>query len=366
MDLSALPRRNYTSANPTPIEFMPRLSLALGNEVNLWIKRDDLVGNLAGGGNKARKLEFVIADAISKGADTIVTCGAVQSNHCRLTLAACVREGLKCSLVIEERIPGSYDEDATGNNYLFHLLGAEYIEKVGLNESSEGMETLANKLREEGRNVYIIPGGASNEVGATGYCACAQEIQYQIFSDRLPSFHALVTASGSGGTHAGLVAGTKALRSNMNVIGISTRASEQDQTKKIAKLARETYNHVLGRFNSSDSDEPMEVKVFDNYVGPGYSLPTDGMREAVTLFARTEGILLDPVYTGKVAAGLIDLVRKGYFPPGSNVLFLHTGGAPSLYHYQPIDHSVSGCPGKVHLKGYPSSNSLNEEKKNEM
>lgn len=152
----------------------------------------------------------------------------------------------------------------------------------------------------------------------------------------------------------------------MNVIGISTRASEQDQTKKIAKLARETYNHVLGRFNSSDSDEPMEVKVFDNYVGPGYSLPTDGMREAVTLFARTEGILLDPVYTGKVAAGLIDLVRKGYFPPGSNVLFLHTGGAPSLYHYQPIDHSVSGCPGKVHLKGYPSSNSLNEEKKNEM
>lgn len=183
MDLSALPRRNYTSANPTPIEFMPRLSLALGNEVNLWIKRDDLVGNLAGGGNKARKLEFVIADAISKGADTIVTCGAVQSNHCRLTLAACVREGLKCSLVIEERIPGSYDEDATGNNYLFHLLGAEYIEKVGLNESSEGMETLANKLREEGRNVYIIPGGASNEVGATGYCACAQEIQVRVLRD---------------------------------------------------------------------------------------------------------------------------------------------------------------------------------------
>jgi len=177
MNLSQFPRRQYTSSTPTPIEFMSKLTHALDADVNLWIKRDDLVGNLAGGGNKSRKLEFVIAEALANKADTIVTCGAVQSNHCRLTLAACIREGLKCSLVIEERIKGSYNENATGNNYLFHLMGAEKIVPVGLNESSRGMETLAEELRKEGRNVYIIPGGASNAVGATGYCACAQEIQ---------------------------------------------------------------------------------------------------------------------------------------------------------------------------------------------
>jgi len=180
MHLSQFPRRIYTPY-ATPIEPMHKLSKALKADVNLWIKRDDMLG-LTGGGNKTRKLEFVIADALAQGADTIVTCGAVQSNHCRLTLAACVKEGLHCALVIEERVPGSYKEDASGNNYLFRLLGAEQIVPCGLGEAPEGMEKLAEELRAKGRKVYVVPGGASNAIGATGYAACAQEIQV-IFKD---------------------------------------------------------------------------------------------------------------------------------------------------------------------------------------
>ncbi len=175
LDLSHLDRRVYTP-HDTPLEPMPRLSAALGGNVNLWIKRDDLLG-LTGGGNKTRKLEYSMADAIKAGADTIVTCGAVQSNHCRLTLSACIKEGLKCCLVVEERVPGSYKPEATGNNYLFRLLGAERIEAVGLGEAPAAVDKMAEELRKEGRNVYCIPGGASNAIGATGYVACAQEIQ---------------------------------------------------------------------------------------------------------------------------------------------------------------------------------------------
>lgn len=183
MDLSRFPRRKYTP-HVTPIEPMGRLSQELEDEssnstsaVNLWIKRDDQLG-LTGGGNKTRKLEFTMADALLKGADTIVTCGAVQSNHCRLTLSACIKENLKCILVLEERVPGSYHQDASGNNYLFQLLGAERIEVVGMGEAPQKVEEIAAELREkEGRNVYCVPGGASNEIGALGYCACAAEIQ---------------------------------------------------------------------------------------------------------------------------------------------------------------------------------------------
>lgn len=179
LDLSHLDRRVYTP-HETPLEPLPKLSLALGGNVNLWIKRDDLLG-LTGGGNKTRKLEYAMADAIKSGADTIVTCGAVQSNHCRLTLSACIKEGLKCSLVLEERVPGSYKPEASGNNYLFRLLGAEKIVTVGLGEAPAAVEKLAEELRSQGRNVYCIPGGASNPIGATGYVACAQEIQVSSF-----------------------------------------------------------------------------------------------------------------------------------------------------------------------------------------
>jgi D-cysteine desulfhydrase len=187
MDLTRFPRRKYTPYI-TPIEPMPTLSTRLGggdgnsNNVNLWIKRDDMLG-LTGGGNKTRKLEFAMADAIvNHGADTIVTCGAVQSNHCRLTLSACVKEGLKCVLVLEERVPGSYKEDASGNHYLFNLLGAEKIYVVGLGEAPAKVEEVAAELREKhGRNVYCVPGGASNEIGALGYCSCAAEIQVRVW-----------------------------------------------------------------------------------------------------------------------------------------------------------------------------------------
>jgi D-cysteine desulfhydrase len=164
---------------------MPNLSKHLGNEVNLYIKRDDQLG-LTGGGNKTRKLEFTMADALSKNADTIITCGAVQSNHCRLTLSACIKENLKCILVLEERVPGSYAKDATGNNYLFELLGAERIEVVGLGEAPDRCEQIAQELREkENRTVYVVPGGASNPIGALGYCACAQEIQVKYSANKI-------------------------------------------------------------------------------------------------------------------------------------------------------------------------------------
>lgn len=177
MNLNQFPRRKYT-AHATPIEYMPNLTHELtGGNVSLYIKRDDQLG-LVGGGNKTRKLEFVMADALHNKADTVITCGAVQSNHCRLTLAACNQEGLRCMIVLEERVANSYSPQASGNNYLFQLLGAEKIVKVGLGEAPRMVEQLAEELQtNEGRNVYCIPGGASNEIGATGYCACAAEIQ---------------------------------------------------------------------------------------------------------------------------------------------------------------------------------------------
>mmetsp|Transcript_138 Transcript_138/g.193 ORF Transcript_138/g.193 Transcript_138/m.193 type:complete len:362 (-) Transcript_138:214-1299(-) len=336
MDLSKFPRKKYTHGS-TPIEPMSSLSKILGGDVNLWIKRDDQLG-LTGGGNKTRKLEFVMADAVSRGADTIITYGAVQSNHCRLTLSACVKEGLSCCLIVEERVKGSYKEDASGNNYLFRLLGAESIERVDSGQAPAAAEKLAEKLRTEGRNVYVIPGGASDVVGAKGYLACAAEIHHQQFVEQFPKFDALITASGSGGTHAGLAAGMFALRSPTQVIGVSTRFDSTTQTGRIRSLAEK----LLVNIGIPDLLPNDAVAVDDAYVGEGYSLPTKGMEEAVTLFARTEGILLDPVYSGKAAAGLIGMVRNGSFPAGSNVLFLHTGGAPSLYHYQPIGHSTAG------------------------
>ena len=254
-----------------------------------------------------------------------------QSNHCRLTLAACKKEGLSCCLVLEERIPSSYDPNASGNNYLYRLLGVDRVVQVGAGGSPAGMEALAAQLRAQGRKVYIVPGGASNVVGATGYASCAEEITHQQYRQQLPRFDAVVTASGSGGTHAGLVTGFAALRNPAHVIGISTRGPKRKQEAKIRGLADRLSDH-LGVTKAPAG----AVEVFDGYVGEGYSLPTDGMREAVSLFARLEGVLLDPVYSGKAAAGLIDLVRQGHFAPGSNVLFVHTGGAPTLFHYKPL------------------------------
>ncbi len=326
MNLARFPRRRYTEGF-TPLEEAPRFSAALGGP-KIFIKRDDLLG-LAAGGNKTRKLEFLVADALSKGADTLITCGAVQSNHCRLTLAAAVKEGLKCRLVLEERVPGSYNPEASGNNFLYRLLGVERIKVVpGGSEMLKEMRAVAEEAAAEGRKPYVIPGGGSNEIGATGYVACAEEIMAQIF-DRSLRIDRVVCASGSTGTHAGLVVGFHGTSSGIPVVGIDVSRPKEVQENMVYDLVRRTARHV-----GIGAEIPREaVLCFGDYVGPGYSRPTPEMAEAVQLLARTEGILLDPVYTGKTMAGLIDLVRKGFFRQEENLLFVHTGGSPALFHY---------------------------------
>jgi D-cysteine desulfhydrase len=327
MNLAKFPRRRYT-AGPTPIERIPRFSKALGGP-NIYVKRDDLLG-LTAGGNKTRKLEFLVAEALAQGADTLITCGAIQSNHCRLTLAAAVKEGLKCRLVLEERVPGTYSPQAGGNIFLYNLLGAEQVKVVPAgSDLPEEMARIAGELAVEGRKGYVIPGGGSNPLGVLGYVACAQEILAQTFDLGL-EIHTILCASGSAGTQAGLVTGVQGCNMNVPVLGINVSRAKQVQEALVYGLVRATAEYA-----GLSAAVPREAVIcFGDYVGPGYSLPTPGMVEAVRLLAGTEGILLDPVYTGKAMAGLIDLARKGYFERDSNILFVHTGGSPALYVYR--------------------------------
>jgi D-cysteine desulfhydrase len=329
MHLARFPRRRYTQGW-TPLEKLERLSALLGGP-DIYIKRDDLLG-LAGGGNKTRKLEFLVADALAKGADTLITCGAVQSNHCRLTLAAAVKEGLKCRLVLEERVADSYSPDATGNNFLFRLLGVEAVTvvKAGVDLVAE-MQKVADQVAAVGRKPYIIPGGGSNPLGALGYVSCAEEILAQTHELDI-RIHHIVCASGSTGTHAGLICGLVGNNSHIPLTGINVRRTRQEQEPNVYKLAQETAA-LLGIPGGIPRDA---ITALGDWVGPGYSLPTPEMVEAVQMLARVEGILLDPVYTGKAMAGLIALVRRGTFKKGEHVLFVHTGGSPALYAYQSV------------------------------
>ncbi|MDR1945788.1 MAG: D-cysteine desulfhydrase [Desulfovibrio sp.] len=326
MNLTTFPRRGYVQA-PTLLVPAPKLSALLGGP-NIYIKRDDLLPG-AGGGNKTRKLDFLMADALKRGADSIITCGAVQSNHCRLTAWAAAREGLDCFLVLEERVPNSYNPAASGNNLLFHLLGASSIRVVpGGSDMDAEMEKSAGALRAEGKKPYIITGGASSPLGALGYAACAEELLQQcFFLGAAPD--AVVAASGSAGTHAGLLAGFAGCNARIPVHGISVNRPRAAQEDKVCDLAGKTAEQAGLRGVIARGD----VVVHDEYVGPGYSAPTGGMLEAVRITAKAEGVLLDPVYTGKAMAGLIGLVRKGVFRKGQNVIFLHTGGSPALYVY---------------------------------
>lgn len=326
MNLTNFPRRRYTSGR-TPIEKLSRLSAELKGPT-IYMKRDDLLG-LAGGGNKTRKLEFVVADALAKGADTLITCGAVQSNHCRLTLAAAVKEGLKCRLVLEERVPGSYNPDASGNNFLYQLLGVESTKVVpGGSDMMAEMQAVADEVAALGRHAYVIPGGASTPLGALGYVACAEEMMAQAFESGLRIDH-VVCASGSAGTHAGLACGFYGNNSNIPVTGVNVSRKKDVQETIVHNLAEQVLDLVRVR-----EKMPRDIiNCVDDYVGPGYSLPTAEMVEAVKLTAQLEGILLDPVYTGKAMAGLIGLVRLGRFKKDENVLFVHTGGSPALYVY---------------------------------
>lgn len=327
MNFTKFPRRHYLQG-PTPIEFMPALTRSLGNNVGLYIKRDDLLPGSAGG-NKTRKLEFCIADALSRGADTIITCGAVQSNHARLTASWSAKEEIDCHLILEERVKGSYKEDGSGNNFLFELLGVKSIAVVeGGSDMMLQMEKKAEELTATGKKPFIIPGGASNATGSMGYALCAEETMVQLNEMHLDIDH-IVVPSGSAGTHAGMVVGMKGVNGNIPISGINVSRTKDIQEEIVYKLSGE----IAEKLNLKGDIPRQDIVCFDQYVGPGYSLPTDSMIEAVKLFARTEAILLDPVYSGKAAAGLIDLVREGYFPKKSKVLFLHTGGSPALYAY---------------------------------
>lgn len=326
MNLARFPRRDYLTG-PTPVEKLSRLSAYLGGPT-IYMKRDDL-GGLTLGGNKTRKLEFLVAEALALGADTLITCGAIQSNHCRLTLAAAVREGLKCQLVLKENIAGGYDPQASGNILLFRLLGVEKIHVIHKGDSEDAehaMQTLADELEAIGRKAYILPMGGSNALGAAGYAACAQEICSQSWAARVP-FDAVVCPSASAGTHAGLLAGFFCMNSDIQVVGINVMQKNNVQKDLVYDLAQETVS-LMGGHPGLSRDL---VVCYEDYLGPGYSLTTPEMLDAVRLLARTEGILLDPVYTGKAMAGFLDLIKKGVFKAGENILFLHTGGLPSVF-----------------------------------
>ncbi|WP_042347387.1 D-cysteine desulfhydrase [Bacillus massiliigorillae] len=328
MNLSVIPRKKYTNFY-TPLEKLETLSTVLGGP-NIFMKRDDLLG-LTAGGNKTRKLEYLVADAQKKGADVLVTCGAVQSNHCRLTLAAAVKEKMKCVLVLEEGENKASDEP-TGNYFLYQLLGATEMKFVpeGSDLMAE-MQKVEKELIANGHTPYLIPVGGSNPIGATGYAACAQELLAQAYDQQIGMDYVVCT-SGSGGMHAGLVAGFLGLNSDVPVIGMNISRNKEEQEEKVYNLLVEMRNHL--HINQNVSHE--HVQCIDDYVGPGYAVPTNEMIEAVKLVASTEGILLDPVYTGKAMAGLIDLIRKGKFNKDDNVVFVHSGGSPALYAYTSI------------------------------
>ncbi len=326
MHLSRYPRLHFAHL-PTPLEPMKRLSERLGGP-RLWIKRDDCTG-LSSGGNKTRKLEYLMAEALSQKADTIITQGATQSNHARQTAAIAAKMGLQCHILLEDRT--GYTDDAyshNGNVLLDQLHGATVVRLAGGADMAVAMKDLAYKLKQDGRAPYVIPGGGSNPVGALGYVNAALELMVQANDKGLVIDH-LVHATGSSGTQAGLVTGLVASRSQIPVLGIGVRAPREKQEGMVFDLACRTADYL----GLQDIIKREDVVANTDYVGEGYGLPTEGMIEAVNLLAQTEGILLDPVYSGKGMAGLIDLIRKGHFKKDSDVVFLHTGGSVALFGY---------------------------------
>ena len=312
---------------PTPLEPMDRLSEILGGP-RLWVKRDDCTG-LSSGGNKTRKLEFLMADAQSKGADTIITQGATQSNHARQTTAAAAKLGMECHILLEDRT-GSNDNNyiLNGNVLLDRLHGASVSKRSGGTDMNLEMQDFADTLTEKGKKPYIIPGGGSNPIGALGYVNCARELTEQASEIGL-KIDALVHATGSAGTQAGLVAGLAAIQSDIHLLGIGVRAPKDKQEQMVFDLAQKTADYL----DTGIKIERDKVRAICDYVGAGYGLPTDGMIKAVKLLAQSEGLLFDPVYSGKGLDGLIDQIKKGYFAGMDNVVFLHTGGSAALFGY---------------------------------
>jgi D-cysteine desulfhydrase len=302
---------------------MGRLSAALGGPA-IWIKRDDQTG-LATGGNKTRKLELLLADALAQGADVVLTVGAVQSNHCRQTAAAAARAGVDCLLVLstEEPPAGQW----TGNLMLDELLGARFW-WAGDAEPLAALDAAAEAERAAGRRPYLIPYGGSNEVGAAAYALAFNEIWDQMAALDI-HFDRVVFASSSGGTQAGLVVGAKANGYEGQILGISVDKTGGQLRETVWALLSPT----AARLGVDVSFQPGDVAVDDQYLGGGYAVLTEAEREAVRLVARTEGILLDPVYTGKAMAGLLGLIRSGEIDNDETLVFWHTGGTPALFAY---------------------------------
>lgn len=329
MHLSRYPRVTLCHA-PTPLEPMANLTRLLGGP-QLYVKRDDCTG-LAGGGNKTRKLEFLIGEALAQGADTVITQGAVQSNHVRQTAAAACKHGLACEILLERRVPDTApDYETTGNVLLDRLYDAKIAFRPGGIDMNAAALELAEEVKARGGKPYFIPGGGSNRVGALGYVNCALELLQQANDSGL-RIDVLVHGTGSAGTQAGLVAGLEGCNSGIKVLGISVRQPKAKQEEAVYRLASETAEYV-GIKGGLARDS---VIADSDYVGPGYGQPTPEMVEALRLAARHEGLLLDPVYSGKGMAGLIGLIRQGAFRPDQNVVFLHTGGSAALFAYQEV------------------------------
>ncbi len=326
MHLARFPRR-FIAHLPTPLERLDRLTAELGGP-EIWIKRDDCTG-LSTGGNKTRKLEFLMAEAELEGAEIVMTQGATQSNHARQTAAFAAKLGMKCHIILEDRT-GSNDPNYNnnGNVLLDHLHGATTEKRPGGGDMNAVMEEVANERRADGKKVYTIPGGGSNPTGALGYVNCAFELLAQANERGLKIDH-IVHATGSAGTQAGLITGLKAMNAQIPLLGIGVRAPKPIQEENVFNLACATAE----KLGCPGIVAREDVVANTDYVGAGYGIPTESGLEAIRVFAELESILLDPVYSAKGAAGFIDLVRKGHFKKGERVVFLHTGGSVALFGY---------------------------------
>ncbi|HBR0003485.1 D-cysteine desulfhydrase [Klebsiella aerogenes] len=322
-NLTRFPRLEFIGA-PTPLEYLPRLSEHLGRDI--FIKRDD-VTPMAMGGNKLRKLEFLAADALREGADTLITAGAIQSNHVRQTAAVAAKLGLHCVALLENPIGTRAENYLTnGNRLLLDLFNTQVEMCDALTDPNAQLEELATRIEAQGYRPYVIPVGGSNALGALGYVESALEIAQQC--EGAVEISSVVAASGSAGTHAGLAVGLEQLMPNAELIGVTVSRSVADQLPKVVTLQQAVAN-------SLELQAKAEITLWDDYFAPGYGTPNEEGMEAVKLLAQLEGILLDPVYTGKAMAGLIDGINQNRFKDEGPILFIHTGGAPALFAYHP-------------------------------
>ncbi len=321
--LPSFPKLELLGA-PTPLEHLPRLSDYLGRDI--FIKRDDFTP-VALGGNKLRKLEFLAADALRQGADVLLTAGAIQSNHVRQTAAVAARLGLKCVALLENPLATTASNYlSNGNRLLLDLMDAEVVMVDALHDPAAQLEEQATRLEAQGFRPYIVPVGGSNALGALGYVECAQEMAHQI--EGVVDFAAVVVASGSAGTHAGLAVGLEVLMPETELVGVTVSRKADEQRPKVVAIQQQ-----LAASLEMTASAP--ITLWDEYFGPQYGMPNEEGMEAIKLLARLEGIFLDPVYTGKAMAGLIDGISQKRFRREGPIAFVHTGGSPALFAYHP-------------------------------